>query len=131
MGMPTVVVVGSNQHKVYYNGKGYTPSMDPLILAAIDSALLYNPTGIPEKPASGLFNIYPSPFYDRLTVTTSTELPGAEVILCDIYGKQLINRVLPSSGTMTVEPGSLPAGIYFAYLRSNGAVSQAKKLIKQ
>jgi thiol-disulfide isomerase/thioredoxin len=130
MGMPTIVVVGSDQHKVYYNGKGYTSSMGPLITAAIDSALLYNPTGVPEKISAGSFEVFPTPFNDRLTVTSKLDLPGTEVIVSDICGQQLIMQPIPASGSVTLSTGSLPAGVYFAYLKSGGVVSQARKIIK-
>jgi thiol-disulfide isomerase/thioredoxin len=131
MGMPTIVVTCSDQHKIYYNGKGYTPSMNELITAAIDSALLYNPTGVTEKISSEAFAIYPSPFNNRLTITTSLDLPGMEVILCDIYRRQLIRTSILTGESSSVETGNLPSGIYFAYLKGDGTISQARKVTKK
>ncbi len=104
MGMPTIVVVGTNEHKVFFKSIGYTSAIDDQIRQAIDSALLYNPSGVGEKIASDGFRIYPTLFTDRINIETGKEFNGAEIVIFDAYGRQVLE--IPRSGKrQNVAPG--------------------------
>ncbi len=73
MGMPTVVVLGGSDHKVYYSKLGYSNTLDnSKIKSAIDEAL--NATGITENisPINSL-SIYPNPAIASATLTYSLQ----------------------------------------------------------
>jgi hypothetical protein len=131
MGMPTIVVVGTNEHKVFFKSIGYTSALDDLIREAIDSSLLYNPTGVGEQiPASG-FRIYPTIFSDRLNVFTSKEIAGAELIIYDTFGRQVLASGIPESGNLAIPVSGLTSGLYFARLKTKNGLSESIKIIKQ
>lgn len=131
MGMPTIVITGTDNHKVFYNGIGYSPDHDAAILAAIDSALLYNPTGVEEKRHSAEFRIYPTIFSDRIYVETTEEYTGAEVILFDTFGRQVLSSPVAEGGRTGIPAGGLAGGIYIARLRSSTGISEGIRLIRQ
>jgi thiol-disulfide isomerase/thioredoxin len=131
MGMPTIVITGTDEHKVFYKSIGYTPGVDDEILAAIDSALKYSPSGIADHKLTGQFSIYPTVFSNNFSVKTDRELAGYQVCLTDSFGREIIHATVPSSGILMLDGSGLPAGIYFARLIGKGQVSEGIKLIKQ
>jgi hypothetical protein len=131
MGMPTIVVVGNNEHKVFYKSIGYTPAIDDLIREAIDSALLYNPTGINEKIPSGAFRIYPTLFSDQLYVETNMEYADAEMIIFDAFGRQVLIFHIPQGGWASIPVEGLSKGLYIARLKKNKGLSDGIRLIRQ
>jgi hypothetical protein len=131
MGMPTLVVVGTNEHNVFYKSIGYTAEVDAQVRAALDSALLYNPTGVDEEILSGQFRVYPTLFSDQLYVETGKEYTGAEMIICDTFGRQVLNSCIPESGRTSVRAAGLAKGLYIARLKSSGGFSDGIKLVRQ
>lgn len=131
MGMPTIVVVGTNEHNVFYKSIGYTPSIDDLIREAIDSALLYNPTGVDEKISSSEFRVYPTLFSDQLYVETSKEFTGAEIIIFDAFGRQVLIFHVPESGRVSIPAAGLSKGLYIARLKNGTGISDGIRLIRQ
>lgn len=131
MGMPTIVVVGTNEHNVFYKSIGYTPSIDDLIREAIDSALLYNPTGVDEKISSSDFRVYPTLFSDQLYVETSKEFTGAEIIIFDAFGRQVLIFHVPESGRVIIPAAGLSKGLYIARLKNGTGISDGIRLIRQ
>lgn len=131
MGMPTIVVTGTNDYKVFFKSIGYTSSMDKEIKAAIDSALLYNPTAVGEQIASDRFKVYPTVFSDQLTIETQPGLAGSEVVICDISGREVISNVVPASGHMVIATAGLIKGVYFLRFKGLQGFSDGIKLIRQ
>jgi hypothetical protein len=131
MGMPTMVIVGTNEHKVFFKTIGYTPSVDDEIKAALDSALLYNPTGIYERISSDRFKIYPSVFSDVIHVQADSDLSGSEVVLHDAFGRQITHKTLPENGSLVIPVSGLARGIYFLHLTGRNGSSEGVKLIRQ
>lgn len=131
MGMPTLVVVGTNEHKVFYKSIGYTPEVDASIREALDSALLYTPSGIDDKIPGSKFKVYPTVFNDRLYVETSEAGAGSELVISDIFGRQVLNSYVSESGRANIGVSMLPKGIYFARLKDNNGFSDGIKLIRQ
>ena len=131
MGMPTIVIVGNNEHEIFFKSIGYTPALDDKIKEALDSALVYNPTGVDENnPASG-FRIYPTLFTDRLTVETVEEISSSKIILYDVFGKQVMVGAIPANGLVSLQVSDLPKGLYIARLKSGQGLSGGIRLIKQ
>ncbi len=130
MGMPTIVVTGTNEHKVFYNGIGYTPAHDAEILAAIDSALLYSPTGIGEGSQKTAFRAYPTVFREELTVESDTPGEYSILKLSDPAGKTVLTAPFPASGTIRLHSASLAPGMYFLQLEGQDGTSPAVKLFR-
>jgi hypothetical protein len=131
MGMPTLVVVGTNEHKVFFKSIGYTPDLDASIRDALDAALLYTPSGIDDKILSSNFKVYPTLFSDRLYVETSEANAVCELLISDIFGRQVLDSYIPESGKASIAVGALPKGIYFARLKDNHGYSDGIKLVRQ
>ena len=129
MGMPTLVVVGTNEHNVFYKSIGYTAEVDDMIREAVDSALLYNPTGVDEDFLSANFKIYPTLFSDKLYVETNKEY--AEMIIFDSYGRQVLNSFIPESGWTSIPAAMLSKGLYIARLKNSNGFSDGIKLVRQ
>jgi hypothetical protein len=130
MGMPTIVVVGTNNHNVFYKSIGYLPSMDDEITAALDSALLYNPTGIHENIPSDQFTIYPTVFSESININADRELAGSNVRVFDSFGRIVLTGEISGNGYLKLNAGNLPAGVYFARISGSKGVSEGIKLIR-
>jgi hypothetical protein len=131
MGMPTLVVVGTNEHTVFCKSIGYTAEVDDMIREALDSALLYNPTGVDEKKLSGRFSIYPTLFSDQLYVETDKEYAGAEMVIFDTFGRMVMNSYIPESGKASISAARLSKGLYIARLKNGNGFSDGIKLVRQ
>jgi thiol-disulfide isomerase/thioredoxin len=130
MGMPTIVVLGTNEHKVFYKSIGYLPSMDKDIKAAIDSALLYNPTGTKEIEASR-YKVYPTAFSNAIMVEADPRLAGSTLSLCDPFGRELVTTTLPPGGKTALSVPDLPKGFYFLRIIGAEGVSEGILLVRQ
>ena len=130
MGMPTIVVTGTNEHKVFYKSIGYLPSMDKDIKEAIDSALLYNPTGVTETISADRFKVYPTIFNSNITIEADAGLAGSMVKVIDAYGREVITSVVPSGGRLSLPASNLPKGFYFLILEGSGGISEGIKLVR-
>lgn len=131
MGMPTIVVTGTNEHKVFFKSIGYSSAIDDKIRQAIDSALLYNPAGLEEEIPSGGFRIFPNVFSDRINVVTGNEFAGAELLIFDTFGRQVFFSRIPENGNASVLVGGLSNGLYIARLRNEHGFSEGVRLIRQ
>lgn len=131
MGMPTIVVVGTNEHKVFFKSIGYTSSIDDKIREAIDSALIYNPTGVGEKLLADAFRIYPTIFTDRLIVETGDDFMEGEIILFDSYGREVISYRFTEGGQVSLPVSGLSKGVYIARFRNEQGLSTGTRLIRQ
>ena len=131
MGMPTIVVVGTNEHKVFFQSIGYTPAIDDEIAQALDSALLYNPTGVGEKdPVSG-FRIYPTLVSDHFNVEISEDISGSEILLFDSFGRAVLTSGISGTGRTSIPVTGLSKGLYIARIRQNNGLSGGTRLIIQ
>lgn len=131
MGMPTIVVIGRGDHKVFFKSAGYTAELDDEIRTAIDSALMYNPTGVEEKFGSDQFSAFPTMFTDNFHIDTDNVPVGSEAVLYNIVGKRIKTYTVPATGRITVSGAELTKGLYFIRLQSVGATSGSIRLIKQ
>jgi len=129
MGMPTMVVVGTNEHKVFFKSIGYLPSMDKEIKAAIDSALLYNPTGMKEIEANR-YRVFPTVFRNAVQVEADPGLAGSQVSFYDAFGREILNTTVPSGGKTILSFPDLPKGFYFLRIVGTEGYSEGIRLIR-
>lgn len=131
MGMPTIVILGTNEHKVFFKSIGYTPAVDDEIVAALDSALLYTPSSVAENASGPAFMIYPTFFSDKLTVRSEPETNGATLIIFDAQGREVISEDIPAGTDASISCGQLPEGMYFARLTGKDGSSEVVKLVRE
>lgn len=131
MGMPTIVVVGTNAHKVFYKSIGYTPAIDDDLEAAIDSALLYNPSGLHEIITPDKYRVYPTAFTTGFNLETVPELAGSAFQMFDVYGRMVLSTEIPADGLRFIGGELFPKGMYFARIESQQGVSKGIVLIRQ
>ncbi|MHA7057701.1 fibronectin type III domain-containing protein [Aquimarina sp. M1] len=91
---------------------------------------------IEELPKKILFDIYPNPFTDELTIVTSIKSDKLhKVVLYNLQGKILYHQVLPSisSGkTRIILDGLQQSGIILLSIEdNNGNTIETKRLVKQ
>jgi hypothetical protein len=122
MGMPTIVILGGRDHKVFYNKQGYTISDNTNIKAAIDAALLK--AGIDDqRPTFSDFAVYPNPANNsaRLRYSLSAKSP-VTIEIFDMVGNSVLSipNQSQSAGIQEVDinTSSLCSGMYF--VRING-----------
>lgn len=125
MGMPTIVVLGGNQHKIYYlDDQGFSSGEDPLIRSAIDLAL-DEAIGIGESQDENYsVHVYPQPSFDISTVDLKTKYEGnVNAILYDATGRivsvPLQNIFVRDFESVEIPVGGFPAGIYFLVISGN------------
>lgn len=132
MGMPSFVVVGTNNHNVFFKSiNGYNQSMEVEIKAAIDSALLYSPLGIGEKIDAKQFSIYPTVFTDQFNISTNNVPESCMAVVYDITGKKQSSHLISNNGITVIDGSNLPNGILIIRLESNAGISQGYRIIKQ
>lgn len=129
MGMPTIVVVGTDGHDVFYEGLGYAPKDDAAIIAAIDTALLYSPTGVPVNDPKTPVRIYPTLFTDQLTLS-GTGIQGGTFRLADVLGNIILEARLTKSEEQ-FRVGTLTPGLYFGIFTADGRTFSTFKLIRK
>jgi len=79
-----------------------------------------------------VLSIFPNPFSTYTTITIDEEFPinNCEIILYNVWGKQVMNKIL-SNQTTILETSYLPSGIYFYNVVSSGKTIQSGKLISE
>lgn len=84
--------------------------------------------GIDEVKNNSSINIYPNPFANKLTVSTSSN-EQSQIILCDILSRKLLQQSFVNSTTVNTE--QFIGGIYsYEILNANGLITKGK-IIKQ
>lgn len=130
MGMPTIVVVATNNHTVLYKKQGYAPSDHDAIIAAITQGLQYSPQGIKDDLLSKGIAVYPTIFSEHFYVTN----PLPEQIILNIYdirGKRVMRQEIGNAGTMTVPGSSLMSGMYSIVAENSHGILGSIKVIKK
>ncbi|MEO5584026.1 MAG: T9SS type A sorting domain-containing protein [Flavobacteriales bacterium] len=123
MGMPTLVVLGGQEHTVFYNHQGHADSDNPLILAAIEDALTAG-VGIKEMNAE-VVQIHPNPVVDVIELDGSKWTNGRVV---DAQGREVMNVTL-ASGRLDVS--MLKAGLYVVQLSTAAGVKGTARFQKK
>ncbi len=65
-------------------------------------------------------SIYPNPVADVLHLKTSDNLQGAQLVVTNSRGQNIIQKNISGTGDIPVAVSSLPAGIYYLRLIENG-----------
>ena len=73
------------------------------------------------------FIIYPNPFNDQFKIFFSGEKPGYELVLLNMYGKE-VSRLNVKSSSFVVKLDGLQDGIYFMRIRVDKAIYFRKML---
>ncbi len=137
MGMPTIVILGNNSHKVYYKTAGYVPSLDTQITGAIDLALSESTLGLEEGIRDLNFKVYPSLFTDKLILESGVLEGEYTAEIYNSVGHKIQSLTVNTNERVTLTTSDYAAGIYFLRLRpltANTSViggSKTFKLVKR
>lgn len=85
-------------------------------------------TGINETTVSSTAKVFPNPFSNQLTFTSSDN-EIMELTLYDIFSRQIIQQTITNSTTINTE--QLTDGIYFYELRDDKEIIKCGKVLKQ
>lgn len=128
-GMPKVVVLGGPQRKVFYNAND---AVDHVALQkAINDAIFVVTSNEAQLEQRIGVQVVPNPTADMASLLINLDQPGNyQLKLLDVKGKQLFEIVNghtdQSSIKLTLEKGSLKAGIYFIQLTTSQKVVMSK-----
>lgn len=122
MGMPTIAVVGGDDHIVYYSELGHNASDNPDILAAIEAALAAS-VGVREV-AQEEVAVYPNPVTDLLRFDLGS---WTNAVVLDLQGREVMNVKLVA-GRLDVT--ALLPGMYMLKLSSSAGDSGTARFEK-
>lgn len=130
MGMPTIVVTGGKNHKVFYKKLGFVESDYNVIKDSINSAL--SSTNINEYIFDSNIKIYPTILNDVKTINIETDFKDIQSIeLYNAIGTLIddykVNNYLKST---SIDLNNVRKGIYYIKILKNGKVF-TKKIIVQ
>ncbi|MHC1706812.1 MAG: CotH kinase family protein [Bacteroidales bacterium] len=117
---------------IYPNGDGIFQMLQFPTPGASNS----QPLAIPEIQKNVNINIYPNPFRESFYLQTTGQPADTqyEISLLDITGKTIYDKALPSAELIntsySVDPGTLPPGMYFLRLQSQQSTYQTVKILK-
>ncbi len=119
MGMPTIAVLGGDDHEVFYSEQGHSNSDNPDIIAAIEEALS-SANSVAEGEYTTI-GVSPNPASDVLTIN-GTNWTNARVL--DLQGREVLNARLVNS---KLDVADLVTGAYVVYLTdAKGTVGSAR-----
>jgi len=87
------------------------------------------PTGMAENNPGEQVNIFPNPFTSETTLSFSTELKDAAIIISDVLGKE-IRTVRFTGRRFTIYKNELDPGIYFVSVRTGKEFFTGKIVIQ-
>ena len=87
-----------------------------------------NLTGISDNETT-LFNIFPNPAQEELTIIPFNEIKSGTFTLANILGEEIISENLHGQDRISVNVSSLSNGIYFASISSEGYKSTQKIIV--
>lgn len=131
-GMPKIVVLGGEYHKVYYNQNGAGSST--LLQAAIDSAL--GETGFQETGAEqNSLSAYPVPASNSVSLNFTSDVSGDAIV--NIYGVdgKVVRpaeqkSVAQGNNRIEISTAELAAGIYSVVVSVGDRVMQTSVVIE-
>ncbi len=90
MGMPTIVVLGGNDHHVYYNKLGYNNTLDNQDVRDAINATLGTETSVQNIAPIGLTNIYPNPASSSSTINyTLNTISTVTISIINLTGQKI------------------------------------------
>jgi hypothetical protein len=76
------------------------------------------------------FNINPNPAKDKIWISNSAYSAGeTKVVICDLQGKQLINKIYNNQSSVEMDISALKPGIYLIKLQTRQGVEMKKLLV--
>ena len=118
MGMPTIVVVGRNTHKVYYNEFGFIPADTIPFADAIEYALgIAEPVIIVEQNINEV-TTFPNPSHDFIQIGDLPDTPYTLSII-NTNGATVLSR---HDNNSNVDIRSLASGFYYVKVLSQDTV---------
>ena len=127
MGMPTIVIVGGAGHLVFYEKQGFSASDTTNIKNAIAQALATS--GIADTEAGSIFNVFPNPATDMITVELSKGANGT-INVFNVLGKQVLSVQAGKEKTKDISLASLTAGIYYVQY-STAKETYTRRIVKK
>ena len=87
--------------------------------------------GVTTLETNESLNIYPNPFTNQLTILlNTTPAEKCEFILYNVLGAEMINSMIVNQSS-TFDTSTLPSGVYFYKVMSNGTIIQTGKLVSK
>jgi hypothetical protein len=117
----------STLHKIGF--RAYTPTYNGGGSAAIDHFTLRyaKPTDIDDNFYSAAISVYPNPFQNILSISSTTQ--GSVFTLIDILGRVIYRQNF--SGSITLNTEMLRSGIYFYEIQTAKGVLRTGKVVKE
>jgi len=131
-GMPKVVVVGNYTHHVYYNANN-TVNINSLT-NAITSALEDFSVSVSGPVMENDIQIFPNPAYNQVSLNFTSEQSGScELTIFNNSGVQVAQpgsfNLKQGENTISVSTRDLKNGLYFAHLKTDTGMKQAKIVV--
>jgi hypothetical protein len=86
------------------------------------------PFGIPENGLMGQVNLYPNPAKDIVSLEYPVNI--RKIILVSFNGSKILDREIPSDGSLNLDVSSLAKGTYILLFYTNDGYAGSKKLVK-
>ncbi|NVO04285.1 MAG: SBBP repeat-containing protein [Bacteroidetes bacterium] len=117
-----------NNGNVYISGRSYDLNSTAIVTVKYSSNV-----GIQEfsENSDNILNIYPNPFETNLTIEVQNELKNAELIIYDLFGKEIYKMNCINQQTINIKRNNLADGIYFFRLIENNQIIGKGKIIAQ
>lgn len=135
MGMPTVVVVGGSDHRVFYNNLGFLESDTAAASLAIRTALkTVTAAPAPDDEAAPALLLLPNPAVGEVRVNLASGVStDADVRfdLLDCTGRLLTSALPDSAGGARFSVAQLPSGIYSVRCRIGSRIFHKKLIVNQ
>jgi hypothetical protein len=127
-GMPTIVVLGTDNHTVLYRKLGFEEGDQPAITAAIDEGLLYNPNGINDPVQSNVL-IYPVLVSNQVNIKFNSPETGTASFV-DVSGHEVRQASFNDCNTLSYDVSVLEGGVYILNLYGRKGRMASVKILK-
>jgi hypothetical protein len=130
MGMPTIVIVGGWDAKVYYKKLGFKASDTADIQAALNSALAQS--GMEEQlKGTSQIHLAPNPATDVLNIALDNQ-SADKITVTDLTGRELLTQTgTGNQGLFTLSISSIKAGVYIVTATNKGVPVAVSRFVKQ
>lgn len=125
-GMPSVLVFGGKDHKIYYNNLGYAPSDKAKIVEAIDKALSESTIATDELSVNNLM-ISPNPI--GINASIQAEKAVRQVDIYNAYGSK-INTAYMNERNPSIDMSAVSPGVYYIKVTFEDNKIGYKKVVK-
>jgi photosystem II stability/assembly factor-like uncharacterized protein len=107
---------------------------DNTCFAAGDSGMVFKTTnagglGISEIGSSNNISAYPNPFTEHITISVEGDLVIGDLIIYDVYGREMRRITGHKLTEMTISRNGLAAGVYYYVLQDGPKTTGAGKII--